>query len=292
MVNSSINFMKINQHFKNKDDRFWSLVKLVSESTGYSERIKHKGDEPKMKRYDAKDIEKSLSDNGINNTYCFNTNGSSTNECKEVLDYLNFRAELIETDIKNQLLDRDGARVEYLELLKKFPKSKLKIQMNKQKGDKRHPSYLVNMVNIIAESVLGANSFDDDPMRLGLIFDKKGLIKTLCRRMDGAYPSTLNPKILWEVKEYYGTTTFGSRIADGVYETMLVGEELTSLHNEAGIKVNHVLFVDDYYTWWTLGRSYLCRLVDLVHGGYADQIFFGREVVDEWGNYLKQIATK
>ncbi len=31
---------------------------------------------------------------------------------------------------------------------------------------------------------------------------------------------------VWEIKEYYDSITFGSRIADGVYETMLDGKSL------------------------------------------------------------------
>ena len=36
----------------------------------------------------------------------------------------------------------------------------------------------------------------------------------------------------WEIKEYYGTTTLGSRVADGVYETMLDGLELRELQRK------------------------------------------------------------
>lgn len=51
-------------------------------------------------------------------------------------------------------------------------------------------------------------------------------VRTLARRVDGAFPSVINPVAIWEVKEYYHTTTFGSRVADGVYETLLDGMEL------------------------------------------------------------------
>ncbi len=85
---------------------------------------------------------------------------------------------------------------------------------------------------------------------------------------------------MWEIKEYYYTTTFGSRVADGVYETLLDGFELEELRLNEGVKVQHLLMVDAHYTWWDCGRSYLCRLIDLLHMGYVDEVLFGYEVVE------------
>ena len=84
---------------------------------------------------------------------------------------------------------------------------------------------------------------------------------------------------IWEIKEYYYTTTFGSRVADGVYETLLDGMELEELEIAAKRKIQHVLFIDDYFTWWECGRSYLCRMIDMLHMGYVDEVVFGREVL-------------
>jgi len=84
------------------------------------------------------------------------------------------------------------------------------------------------------------------------------------------------------VKEYYGTKTFGSRVADGVYETLLDGEELAELQATERVKVHHYLFVDDHFTWWDCGRSYLCRIMDLLHMGLVDEVIFGREVLTRW----------
>jgi hypothetical protein len=100
--------------------------------------------------------------------------------------------------------------------------------------------------------------------------------------MDGAYPSIENPMAVWEVKEYYGTTTFGSRVADGVYETMLDGFELLELREHEKIAIQHYLFVDDRFTWWIKGKSYLCRIIDMLHMGLVDEVLFGKEVLQRW----------
>jgi len=111
--------------------------------------------------------------------------------------------------------------------------------------------------------------------------------RTLARRIDGAFPGPVDPIEVWEVKEYYYTTTFGSRVADGVYETLLDGmelEELVAARKALAVKPNwpapiqHLLMVDAHYTWWVKGRSYLCRIIDMLHMGYVDEVLFGAEV--------------
>jgi hypothetical protein len=81
------------------------------------------------------------------------------------------------------------------------------------------------------------------------------------------------------IKEYYYTTTFGSRVADGVYESLLDGLELENLREEEGIDAKHYLMVDAHDTWWNDGKSYLCRIIDMLHMGYVDEVLFGREVI-------------
>ena len=113
-------------------------------------------------------------------------------------------------------------------------------------------------------------------------------VRTLARRIDGAFPSTINPIAVWEIKEYYYTTTFGSRVADGVYETLLDGMELEELREHEGIEIKHYLMLDAHYTWWDCGRSYLCRVLDMLHMGYVDEVLFGSEVIERLPSLVKQ----
>ena len=117
-----------------------------------------------------------------------------------------------------------------------------------------------------------------DPRELTFFTRNQHPLRTLSRRVDGAFPSVTNPKAIWEIKEYYYTTTFGSRAADGVYETLLDGAELSELNSNEHKKCFHYLFVDAKYTWWDCGKSYLCRLIDMMHMGYVDEVIFGREI--------------
>lgn len=159
------------------------------------------------------------------------------------------------------------------------------LPMNKQRGEKRHFAYLTCIVNMITWHILrerpGRPGFNWNP-RGPLTFSRNGMpLRTLFRWMDGAYPGLNQPHAAWEIKEYYGTKTFGSRVADGVYETALDGYELNELR-DVGVEVEHYLFLDDRFTWWDCGKSYLCRIVDMMHIGLLDNAFVGREVVSEW----------
>ena len=129
---------------------------------------------------------------------------------------------------------------------------------------------------------------DFDPRVLTTITVQDAPLRTLARRIDGAFPRAVNPVAVWEIKEYYYTTTFGSRVADGVYETLLDGMELEELREHEKIDVKHYLMVDAHYTWWVCGKSYLCRIVDMLHMGYVDEVLFGREVVAEMPRIVKE----
>ena len=126
-----------------------------------------------------------------------------------------------------------------------------------------------------------------DPRELTALTSNGIPIRTLARRVDGAFTSTINPIAIWEIKEYYYTTTFGSRVADGVYETLLDGLELEEVREHENIDVKHYLMIDDHNTWWNMGRSYLCRIIDMLHMGYVDEVLFGYEVVEKLPGIVK-----
>ncbi|MDD5089032.1 MAG: hypothetical protein PHI18_09600 [bacterium] len=209
-----------------------------------------------------------------------------TQLCLDLCAYLNFRATALENIAETNLMNQSEAEAEF-KRLKKALSPTCYLPMNKQKGQKRHYNYLACMVNMLAERELGGTYFVDDPRNLIVATRDSVPIRTFSRRMDGAYPSLINPIATWEVKEYYGTTTFGSRVADGVYETLLDGYEFLDLKENEGIEILHYLFVDDHFTWWECGKSYLCRLVDMLHMGMADEILFGREILTRWPQIVR-----
>lgn len=207
-----------------------------------------------------------------------NDNGELTDFGKTLYEYFEFRSEIITNEVRKNLLNKDSAE-ELFKSIKSNLNPKCPLPLNKQKGEKKNYAFLTCIVNMLIEANIGDFSCDYDPRSLTTITHNSMPLRTLSRRVDGAFPSVINPVAIWEIKEYYYTKTFGSRVADGVYESLLDGMELEELEVAGHRKVNHILIVDDYFTWWECGRSYLCRIIDMLHMGYLDEVIFGREVV-------------
>jgi hypothetical protein len=222
-------------------------------------------------------IAKALDSLRLATDHVMDANGVATAFGNELHAYLVFRADLLNSVVKPCLMDKDAARVEFIRCMRKYRPDPLSLAWNKQKGDKRAPAYLTCIVNMVLAHELGEFSCDLDPQSLTTVTVDRKPFRTLARRVDGAYPRVVNPTAVWEIKEYYYTTSFGSRIADGIYESLLDGLELERMNESRHGKIFHYLIVDAAETWWGQGNPYLCRIVDMLHMGYLDEAIFGNE---------------
>lgn len=252
---------------------FWANVRTISQEIGYTARGESRILVPALAQICIAYARLNLS-----TAHIVNEQGQLTSMGETLLQYFDFRAAALNDQVQADLMDRAAAAVLF-EQLRATRVPRCPLPMNKQKDDKRSHAFLTGIVNMLVEDNIGASPCDYDPRHLTTITHEGRPLRTLARRVDGAFPSVVNPIAIWEIKEYYYTTTFGSRVADGVYETLLDGLELEELTASTGLKVQHILIVDDYFTWWKCGRSYLCRIIDMLHMGSVDEALFGREVV-------------
>jgi len=259
--------------FLSQPKEFWANVRTISQEVGYTERG---ADSIKIPSLEA--IRAEFTRLGLSTAHIADADDALTEFGQCLFDYFAFRATILNSTICHHFMKKDSAHVEF-KRLKKQLKPKCPLPMNKQKAEKKNYAFLTGIVNMLIEANVGKVPCDYDPRSLTTITHNAMPLRTLARRVDGAFPSVINPIAIWEIKEYYYTTTFGSRVADGVYETLLDGMELEELEAATQRKVQHILFIDDYYTWWECGRSYLCRMIDMLHMGYVDEIVFGREVL-------------
>ena len=231
-----------------------------------------------------------LKDLGLGSSHVVDNHGNPTKLGADLAAYFEHRAEVLNGVVRTNLMNVSEARETFNDLRDRL-RPRCPLPLNKQKGRKRGKAFFTCIINMIIEANSAGLPCDYDPRELTAVTFRGAPLRTLARRVDGAFPSTINPIAVWEIKEYYYTTTFGSRVADGVYESLLDGMELEELREHEKVDVQHYLMVDDYNTWWNMGRSYLCRIVDMLHMGYVDEVLFGSEVLNRLPGIVKEWVT-
>jgi len=274
--------LKPDPRFLRQPKEFWAHVRTISQEIGYTNRSTKGIHIPTVA-----EVTQAFQCLGLTSTHIADGDDALTGFGGLLLEYFKYRALVLNHFVQRMLMNKDTAAAEFARLQIQLQPS-CPLPMNKQKGDKKNYAYLTGMVNMLIQANIGDTACNYDPRSLTTITHNAMPLRTLARRVDGAFPSIVNPVAIWEIKEYYYTTTFGSRVADGVYETLLDGMELEELEAVAHRKIYHLLVVDDHFTWWVKGRSYLCRLIDILHMGFVDEVIFGKEVLTR----LPQLARE
>jgi hypothetical protein len=149
----------------------------------------------------------------------------------------------------------------------------------------------VAAVSFIAEKVCKARNIgcDTAPQRR-CVWLAGNQLHVTARNLDGAAPALLFPKLIWEIKEYWGKTKGGSKMSDAVYECHLVGRELREFEERTGTTVAHIAFVDGRVQWGHR-QSDLRRFIDLFHQGIIDHLLIGKEVESDWEPLLESLLA-
>lgn len=277
--------MRADNRFLSQPPHFWANVRSISQRAGYTAR-----GTGNVKVHRLAEMVKAMTALGLASQHLADR-GEPTQLAIDLESYFEYRADVLNTFVRTRLMNDSQAKAVFEELRSRLT-PKCPLPMNKQKGLKRTSAYLSCIVNMLVEESVNDIPVDYDPRRLTTVTANGAPLRTLSRRVDGAFPSTVNPIAVWEIKEYYYTTSFGSRIADGVYETQLDGIELEELERVESFPIDHLLVVDAYETWWEDGRSYLCRIIDMLHMGLVDEVLFGREVLERLPKVVNEWVTK
>ncbi|MFN0050227.1 MAG: hypothetical protein ACKVOU_13975 [Cytophagales bacterium] len=273
--------MKADQRFLNQPLDFWANIKLISQKAGYTDRKTKQ-----IKVHTLEEIREVYESNNLDCSKVIEKGNRFTALGALMVSYFQYRSDILQKQVEPNLMNLSDAKKTFEELHEKL-KPTCPLPRNKQKGDKAGYAYLTGIVNMLIENNSEGFDCNYNPNELTAFTKNKFPVRTLSRRVDGAFPGVINPVAIWEIKEYYFTTTFGSRVADGIYETWLDGLELREVKENLKIHVEHFLIVDDHFTWWMKGRSYLCRIIDMLHMGILTQALFGKEVVKELPTIVK-----
>lgn len=262
------------RRFLSQSKGFWAHIRSVSQAVGYTVRGQGTVKVPSIS-----DVVKVLAALDLKTDHIA-LNDTATDYGNLIVAYFAHRAKALNEFVKPRLMDASRAKRVFDELCKKHKPGACDLPMNKQNGNKKAPNYLQGIINILIRAHCGELKCNLTPRSLTTVTRDGKPLRTLARWVDGAFPDTVNPIAVWEVKEHYHTTSFGSRVSGAIYETLLDGLELEELRVNEHVDVKHYLMVDAYKTWWDDGRSYLCRIVDMLHMGLLDEALFGYEVVE------------
>lgn len=302
--------MKANETWFNQPKEFWDYVRVLSQDLGYTKDRK-----TKILRHAPADVEQALDSSGLS-LQALETAPIPGLTIEALVEYFDFRANLIEGEITDNLQTAEQAKQTFEQVVANYTSTytsrinkdgeestrnylvsggvAVSVPFNKQKDKKRYPDYLTGTANILFSHYLGGEGFDQDPQKVPVMTQDGVVVGSMGRRMDGGYPATVNPVAVWEFKCYYYTTSFGSKVSDAVYITSLDGREQDDINEKfeelkSPRRLQSVLFIDAYDPWRFQGPQYLCRLVDLLHQGVMNEIVVGREVltavprlVEEW----------
>ncbi|MGO9108554.1 MAG: hypothetical protein ACLP9L_04910 [Thermoguttaceae bacterium] len=225
--------MKPDQRFQRQPKRFWANVRSISQKLGYTERGKGVIKVPSLAT-----MREAMLGLGLESNHLLDAAEKPTELGQSLHDYFTYRADALNNTVEPLLMTVEQAAELFAENKQRLHPS-CPIPMNKQKGEKKAVAYFTGLINMLIESNAEGYPCDYDPRQLTTITVQGAPLRTLARRVDGAFPSAVNPVAVWEIKEYYYTTTFGSRVADGVYETLLDGMELEELREHEKIDVKH-----------------------------------------------------
>lgn len=291
--------MRPNKTFVGLPKSFWANIRTIGQKVGYTEKPKRQvgvtGQIGRIKVPTPVEVQTAFQALNLSAMHLLGNGTSITDTGRQVFDYFAYRADVLNRVVEPLLMNAEQAQALYSHLLGKA-KSAAAVPMNKQSGEMKKPAYFTGIINMLIERNLKGLPCNYNPQELTTVTRNREPFRTMARRIDGAFPGPVDPLAVWEIKEYYYTTTFGSRVADGVYETLLDGMELEELdkalrevakHDDRPEHIQHLLMIDAHFTWWIKGRSYLCRIIDMLHMGYVDEVLFGRETVTRLPEIVK-----
>jgi len=161
----------------------------------------------------------------------------------------------------------------------------------KSRDDHQSSSAVVTMVSAIAKTVCDELSEEvNTKPQTRCVWCHNNELHVSVRNLDGAVPGLFNPKMIWEIKEYWGSGG-GSKMSDAVYECHLVGLEMRTFEERTKCRISHIVFVDGKDQWSTR-KSDFNRFLDLLNQGLIDRLFVGSAIETDWRSTLYQLLTE
>lgn len=190
--------MKPDSRFVGLPKSFWAHIRAISEQAGYTDR-KTGG----IKVPSVPEIEQALAELAGSPANARIPSGPHSGVfLTRLAEYFRYRATTLNDVVRPLLMDAKAAQKLFREVRASLH-SQTPVPLNKQKGKKKKPAFLTGLVNMLVDAHRQDMPCDLDPRQLTRVVRAGLPLRTLARRVDGAFPSAINPVAIWEVKEYY-----------------------------------------------------------------------------------------
>ncbi len=147
-----------NPKFLRQRKVFWANIRTISEKAGYTYK-------KQVKVHDLDQIVRAYTSLGLGTEHIADPNGSLTKMGRRILDYLKYRAEVLNSYVEPRLMTYDEAAALYEELKSRY-KPKCPPPMNKQSNEKKTISYFTAMINMVIEAYGNGLDCEFDPQKL------------------------------------------------------------------------------------------------------------------------------
>ena len=138
--------MQPNPKFLAKNRKFWAQVKLLSQLIGYTDR-KTKT----IRKYSFVEIKTAFQQDGLK-TEWMGTYQTPSQDAIDLIEYSNYRSDVLTNEVKNNLMDKDQAKELFHEIFNKLNPT-CPIPMNKQSGAMKDYNFLTGIVNMLVDHI-------------------------------------------------------------------------------------------------------------------------------------------
>jgi hypothetical protein len=175
--------MKPDKRFISQPKLFWACVRLLSQELGYTNRGKNT-----IKIHTVKEIAAGFAALNLNVNQILDQNGEPTQLASSLHDYFVYRASVLQNFVEPRLMTKESVPIEF-NRLKEMYQPTCPLPFNKQKGDKKQHAFLTGIINMLIEQGIGNRPCCYDPRILTSVTKNGVPVRTLSRRVDGAFPS-------------------------------------------------------------------------------------------------------
>jgi len=179
--------VKPEEQFLKQPKHFWAYVRTLSQLLGYTHR-----NTGQIKIPTISEVTRGLDSIGLRTATIVSEDNQPTALAQILLAYFEYRANVLNNFVRQHLMHVEQAKALFNELYTKL-EPRCPLPKNKQKNEKQNYAFFSCIINMLIEANIGGLSCNYNPRALTTVTFEGVPLRTLARRVDGAFPGSVNP---------------------------------------------------------------------------------------------------